>query len=129
MLKSDKLVAESCCKLQGPDFSPFHNLKESASSNHDADYAPREVLERRLDQENPSTQILMDSVDNISQGLSAARLNETSSSTTAKVGKAKQKRAKKARLAEEKIQLTECTICNASFSSRNKLFSHLKLHR
>ncbi|OJJ08731.1 hypothetical protein ASPVEDRAFT_144712 [Aspergillus versicolor CBS 583.65] len=98
-------------------------------SNHDADYAPREVLERRLDQENPSTQILMDNVDNISQGLSAARLNETSSSTTAKVGKAKQKRAKKARLAEEKIQLTECTICNASFSSRNKLFSHLKLHR
>lgn len=128
-LKSDKLVAESCCKLQGPDFSPFHNLKESASSNHDTDYAPREVLERRLDQENSSTQTLMDSVDNISQGLSAARLNEFSSSTTAKVGKAKQKRAKKTRLAEEKIQLTECTICNASFSSRNKLFSHLKLHR
>ncbi|OJJ54011.1 hypothetical protein ASPSYDRAFT_160878 [Aspergillus sydowii CBS 593.65] len=111
------------------DSTPGHNLKESSSRNYDTDYAPREVLEHRLDQENFPTQMLMDSVENLSHGLSAARLNETSSSTTVKVGKAKKKRAKKARLAEEKLQLTECTICNASFSSRNKLFSHLELHR
>lgn len=128
--KSDKLVAESCCKQQGSsDCSPNHNLQKSASHDYDADYAPREILERRLDQENSPTQMLMDSVDNLSQGLSAASLNETSSSATVKVGKAKQKRAKKAAIADEMLQLTECTVCNASFSSRNKLFSHLKLHR
>ncbi len=129
MFKSDKLGTETCCELQGSDSTPGHNLKESSSRNYDTDYAPREVLEHRLDQENFPTQMLMDSVENLSHGLSAARLNETSSSTTVKVGKAKKKRAKKARLAEEKLQLTECTICNASFSSRNKLFSHLELHR
>lgn len=128
--KSDKLVAESRCKQQGSsDCSPGHNLQKSASHDYDADYAPREILERRLDQENSPTQMLMDSVDSLSQGLSAASLNETSSSATVKVGKAKQKRAKKAAIADEGLQLTECTVCNASFSSRNKLFSHLKLHR
>ncbi|KAL2824724.1 hypothetical protein BDW59DRAFT_180153 [Aspergillus cavernicola] len=94
------------------------------------DYAPREVLENRLGQGDFSTQggENDDSVDGLSHGLSASRLNESRSSSPIKLGKAKLKRAKKAQLAAERSQSTECTVCNASFSSRNRLFSHIKLN-
>ncbi|KAL4778082.1 hypothetical protein BJX76DRAFT_352877 [Aspergillus varians] len=126
-LNPDISTAESVCNPR-VDSGPDHNPSHPGVGNDEADYAPREVLERRLDQRDSQTHFSMASLDDLSRDLSTSTLNETLSSTPIKIGKAKQKRAKKAQLAAEKSQLTECTICNASFPSRNKLFSHIKSH-
>ncbi|KAL2828121.1 hypothetical protein BJY01DRAFT_133625 [Aspergillus pseudoustus] len=121
---------------RGNDFRPDDTQasrleEESTGPEDDQDYAPREVLHQRLDRRNsPSSQgeEAADAiVDELSRGLSASKVTTESPSTAkVKVGKAKQKRAKKAQLAEMNSESTACSICNASFPSRNKLFSHIK---
>ncbi|KAL4911663.1 hypothetical protein BDW62DRAFT_215618 [Aspergillus aurantiobrunneus] len=126
-------VAGDNSHQDGPDdISPYLSKQISTRSNDQTkhrnskttDYGPREVLEHRLEQGAFPT-----SVDDLSRNLSASRLDETPSSIPIKTGKAKQRRAKKAQLAAEKAHSTECTVCKASFSSRNKLFSHIKWHQ
>jgi DnaJ family protein A protein 5 len=107
------------------------NVRGSASSiryEDESDYAPREFLENRLGRSDSLTEEAKaeDGLDELSHELSASGLTQSSSPIQMKIGKAKQKRAKKAQLAAEKSQSIECTICNASFSSRNRLFSHIK---
>ncbi|RDW61280.1 putative C2H2 finger domain protein [Aspergillus mulundensis] len=88
------------------------------SASDSADYVPRDVLKQRISSPTP------DSVDGLLQKLSASDLRDRV--TPKKIGKAKQKRAKKAQLLHESQM--ECSLCNASFASRNKLFSHIKSH-
>ncbi|KAL3494249.1 hypothetical protein BJX62DRAFT_234388 [Aspergillus germanicus] len=102
-------------------------VEESTESEDEQDYAPRDVLEERLDRRSSLGQQEQNiSLDGLSRDLSASKLIEAPSASKAKIGKAKQKRAKKAQLAETKSDSTACSICNASFPSRNKLFSHIK---
>lgn len=63
-----------------------------------------------------------DAIDTLSQQLSLSGMKEP----TGKMGKAKQKRARKA--AQELNQLPEltCTSCHSSFTSRSQLFSHIR---
>ncbi|KAL4814539.1 hypothetical protein BDW67DRAFT_84082 [Aspergillus spinulosporus] len=115
--------------------SPAASVPDQASQNSmdghqnmiyhedEADYVPSNVLEQRLGLEDLPAQI-----SELSEKLLATDLDKTNPSLK-KMGKAKQKRAKKAKLATQASQSHECTICNASFASRNKLFSHIKLHQ
>ncbi|KAL6230806.1 hypothetical protein BDW75DRAFT_57529 [Aspergillus navahoensis] len=102
----------------------MYGLQNMIIHEDGADYVPRDVLEHRIGQEGLPTQI-----SELFEKLSATDLNESKPSTPIKMGKAKQKRAKKAQLTAQKPQLHECTICNAFFASRNKLFSHIKSHQ
>ncbi|KAL4801879.1 hypothetical protein BDV18DRAFT_164395 [Aspergillus unguis] len=110
------------------DASPVHGSQNPDTIDNEADYAPRETLEDRLTGRNFPTPIPMN-IDGLSQELSASTINDTDPQTSTKIGKAKQKRAKKAQLAAEKSQTNRCSICGAFFASRNKLFSHIKLHQ
>ncbi|KAL2808538.1 hypothetical protein BJX63DRAFT_436055 [Aspergillus granulosus] len=109
------------------DGSQTNRPEESTGSEDGEDYAPRGILEERLDQRNsPGQQEEDTTLDDLSRDVSASKLTETPSAAKVKIGKAKQKRAKKAQLAETKSESTSCSICNTSFPSRNKLFSHIK---
>ncbi|KAL4934963.1 hypothetical protein BDV06DRAFT_141478 [Aspergillus oleicola] len=108
------------------DYGTERNTLDPIISEHEVDYAPREVLEQRLNHGDSPTQSPVDNVDDLSERLSASRLDQQG---PMKIGKAKQKRVKKAQLAAEKSQLPACTICKESFPSRNKLFSHIKSHQ
>ncbi|KAL4930580.1 putative C2H2 finger domain protein [Aspergillus undulatus] len=110
------------------DSSPDRGTQDSIVRDDETDYAPRQILEQRLGQGDPTTNCStdsLDSLDSLAHKLSTSRLDKP---VPIKIGKAKQKRAKKAQLAAERSQYPACTICNASFSSRNKLFSHIKSH-
>lgn len=111
--------------LQGDssDFKPNH----SRQSESNAEHASNELLEHRLVHDDSFTQSSVHQYDDLSHKLSASGLNDNVLPPSIKVGKAKQKHAKKAQLAAVESQ-TNCTICNASFASRNKLFSHIKTH-
>ncbi|EEH40072.2 hypothetical protein PAAG_08921 [Paracoccidioides lutzii Pb01] len=110
---------------------------EDDTSNTDEDYAPREVLEQRITTD--TTMAAMASVvDDLNENMSkASTLVETNddkngNSTAPKVGKAKQKRAKRAAQAATEEQKDgngktfTCATCQRSFPSNSKLFSHIK---
>lgn len=94
------------------------------NSSVEDDYAPRHAVEDRLlsNQESKSIEI-----ETLSEILQEAELDDHSKSGQQKVGKAKQKRAKKAatQKVNEQSRLT-CANCNASFGSRTQLFHHIK---
>ncbi|KAL4875531.1 hypothetical protein BJY04DRAFT_211279 [Aspergillus karnatakaensis] len=115
--------------LLGP-FSAGPNIPQT--NQDDADNAPREVLEHRPGPGGSSTsgEILSD-VDELSgkfstAGLEAASLAASHPAVAMKMGRAKQKRAKKAQLAAQESNSIKCNICNAPFATRNRLFSHIK---
>lgn len=60
-------------------------------------------------------------IDEVTQQLSNSELKEP----TKKMGKAKQKHAKKAAKKSESPELT-CAACHLSFNSKNQLFTHIK---
>ncbi|KAL2001258.1 hypothetical protein VTN02DRAFT_1989 [Thermoascus thermophilus] len=68
-----------------------------------------------------------DLLETFSQKLSVSTSSESPSTMHPKIGKAKQRRAKKAaqKATEEQSRLT-CVTCNASFPSRTQLFSHIR---
>ncbi|KAL4753353.1 hypothetical protein BDW72DRAFT_31381 [Aspergillus terricola var. indicus] len=101
----------------------MYGLQNMISHEDEADYVSSDVLEQRLGQEDLPTQM-----SELSEKLLATDLDKPKPSLK-KMGKAKQKRAKKTKLAAQNSQLHECTICNAPFASRNKLFSHIKSHQ
>ncbi|KAL3472402.1 hypothetical protein BJX99DRAFT_249657 [Aspergillus californicus] len=105
-----------------------HQVETPLNCRDEKDHIPREVLQNRVARGNslPQSDEAYDSVDGLSHDLSVSKLDDGHSSDPVKMGKAKQKRFKKAQLAAEKSQTSGCTICDASFSSRNKLFSHIK---
>lgn len=94
----------------------------------DSDYAPREAVEARLGLESPSDQNDNENpMHNSFRHLSISNTDEIPSSGGRKLGKAKQKRAKKAAHSgpDQSPELT-CSTCSQSFSSRTQLFGHIK---
>lgn len=90
----------------------------------DEDYASREAVETRLRSDfdpSPSN----DPITPLTEQLSSADLGDEPSGTP-QVGKAKQRRAKKAARNSEQSTGIACTNCQASFTSKTKLFAHLK---
>ncbi|CAL5866636.1 uncharacterized protein PFLUO_LOCUS845 [Penicillium psychrofluorescens] len=100
--------------------SPHSPLGQDSSSD-DADYASREAVERRLHSDASEVE---DSVTTLSRQLSSSGLGDQEPSV--KVGKAKQKRAKKAAQKATGSDGLVCTGCKEPFASKTKLFAHIK---
>jgi DnaJ family protein A protein 5 len=113
----------------------LHDLKETSTSNpktaedsppatDDDDYASRESIESRLQFGGSLPGEPQDSVTTLSDQLSSSDIPGLP--LAPKLGKAKQKRAKKA--AKETNQSTTfvCANCKDSFTSKSKLFDHIK---
>ncbi|KAL1958477.1 hypothetical protein VTO42DRAFT_4341 [Malbranchea cinnamomea] len=69
-------------------------------------------------------------IENLAQRFSGATVAESSPPPAQKIGKAKQKRmkkaAQKAAAAEDRSNNATCAVCHASFPSRTKLFNHIR---
>lgn len=102
--------------------------QESRSSTEDEDYAPRSAVEERLSK---------DEVEALPSRLKATVLKDTPTTSdtdgrsTPKMGKAAQKRAKKA--AQKSVGQDspanaefKCAMCQAGFPSKTRLFNHIK---
>jgi DnaJ family protein A protein 5 len=90
----------------------------------DEDYASRESVETRLRSDLDSS-LSNDPITPLTEQLSSADLGDESP-VPLQVGKAKQRRAKKAARNIEQSTSISCTNCQASFTSKTKLFAHLK---
>lgn len=94
-----------------------HHGENDASLLHD-DYTTRGAIESRLFAQHPPES--RDSEILIDQGS-----DDLSAPSEKKLGKAKQKRAKKAAKAAGQKETLACGTCGCEFTSRNKLFSHI----
>ncbi|OJJ34312.1 hypothetical protein ASPWEDRAFT_60727 [Aspergillus wentii DTO 134E9] len=94
----------------------------------DADYASREAVEDRLlSEEHAIREDNHDEIDTLSHNFCSSYINKPAPMALSKMGKAKQKRARKAaQKAAGELTGLNCTICNASFPSRTQLFSHIR---
>lgn len=104
-IENDKPAAQSASKST-----------DASDSGEDSDYASPDAVRKRLEE------ISLEA----SQTLSA---EEESQSTKPKMGKAAQKRAKKAAATAASAAQDEgpkCATCNETFPSRGKLFKHLE---
>ncbi|KAF3403762.1 DnaJ subfamily C member 21 [Penicillium rolfsii] len=90
----------------------------------DEDYASRESVETRLRSDLDSS-LGNDPIAALTDQFSSADLGDKPP-VPPQVGKAKQRRAKKAARGSEPSTGISCTNCQASFTSKTKLFAHLK---
>lgn len=109
--------------VAGGDFS---DTDYTGNADSDNDYASRESVECRLHRGIVSNRREMGSLaDTTREHGSSSPVG--GSCPAPKVGKAKQKRNKKAaKVAAQQPSDLSCTTCNASFSSRSQLFRHLR---
>ncbi|OJD13886.1 hypothetical protein AJ78_05707 [Emergomyces pasteurianus Ep9510] len=131
--KSNITEAQAETEILEPD-----EADDDYTSDINEDYAPREVLEKRFAAD--STSCTMDSsLQDLKEDMSKTSISVTTNDddevqpTGPKLGKAKQKRAKRAAAAAEeqkdstgKGKTFTCAACHSSFSSNSKLFSHIK---
>lgn len=98
-----------------------------ASGDNDSDYATMEYGEHQFHPGVSSHRCEMNTLADTSEHLSDSGSFELSSTAPYKLGKAKQKRNKKAAkvMAQQSMELV-CAICNASFPSRTQLFRHIR---
>ncbi|KAM7183227.1 hypothetical protein V8F33_013723 [Rhypophila sp. PSN 637] len=100
----------------------------SADSEEDDEYAPRSTVENRiLTDDNREASLDKEpaaSVSGIGTALDELLIDETTPGK--KVGKAKQKREKKAARQALDAEEHNCAVCRESFTSRTKLFAHIK---
>ncbi|KIV81876.1 hypothetical protein PV11_04026 [Exophiala sideris] len=94
------------------------------SDEADDDYAPRSDVEQRLAGGSP---------DHLSSKIEDINLEDTPVASESdgpaqpKMGKAKQKKAKKAaQKAGEQSSAFQCAVCKAEFPSKTRLFNHIK---
>ncbi|KAJ5306654.1 hypothetical protein PENANT_c003G03357 [Penicillium antarcticum] len=121
----DTGAQENLHGLQETATSDQNVVEDSSPATDDEDYASRESIETRLQSDmSPPSGEIQDSVTTLSDQLGSSELNGQPSAP--KLGKAKQKRAKKA--AKEANQFTAfiCTSCKESFASKSELFRHIK---
>ncbi|KAJ4308760.1 hypothetical protein N0V84_011909 [Fusarium piperis] len=98
---------------------------ESAEVSDDGDYAPRDVVEERL----TSSKATQETANNLDDELSSAArdLSVDEPPQGKKMGKAKAKRAKKAAAVQaQQDEGQKCGVCGETFSSRTKLFTHIR---
>lgn len=100
-----------------PDPGKFHLI-----SIEDDDYASRESIQVRLHSDIDSSQD--SSVTPLTEQLSSSGIDDRPGAAP-RMGKAKQKRAKKAAQSDEATGVL-CANCRAIFPSRTKLFTHIK---
>lgn len=135
------LIVENPDSSQGEpidgDKEPIPQSELSASSSDD-EYTTREKVEERilggqvgLDGTSSETKAVPTDVDHLSERLALESLHgESDSNARPKLGKAKEKRAKKA--AQKQTAATgsevefKCTTCQDSFPSKTRLFNHVK---
>ncbi|KAK5057772.1 hypothetical protein LTR84_011773 [Exophiala bonariae] len=119
-------TSESHRRTNGTSDSPAEDAEDSEPSKDD-DYASRSDIEQRLTAE--VTDQLPASLEDLSlEGTPVT--SDTEGSSHPKIGKAKQKRAKKA--AQQSVQQPttgpgefQCLACKAEFPSKSQLFKHL----
>ncbi|PGG97835.1 hypothetical protein AJ79_09071 [Helicocarpus griseus UAMH5409] len=120
----------SISSSKAPEVEPQGPVDTSDASDLDEDYAPREVLEKRIATETEDTtdSAIRDLPENMSKASISAETNiGDSNPPEPKIGKAKQKRAKRAAQAAAEDQNTfTCAACQSSFPSKSKLFNHIK---
>ncbi|KAJ5537919.1 hypothetical protein N7494_007398 [Penicillium frequentans] len=97
--------------------------KVSLNSIEDDDYASRESIQTRLHSDVDSLQD--SSMTPLTEQLSSSGIDDRPAAAP-QMGKAKQKRAKKAARNEEQGTGVLCANCSATFPSRTKLFTHIK---
>ncbi|RAL08437.1 putative C2H2 finger domain protein [Aspergillus homomorphus CBS 101889] len=122
-------TSTSDANSESPSISPNHNSSNrelDTISDYDTDYAPRDSVRSRLQPVNGGIREASDTVDNLAQYLSASQMNEPPLKIPKKLGKAKQKRLRKAQQAEGQPQGIICTTCGVAFASRSQMFSHIK---
>jgi len=136
----DEEVSPPCAK-QTSGTNGTNNKMEMSSDEHDDDdddddYASRSDVEQRLAAGGePATDAVSAKLEDISlDGTPApSDLEESGDARTLKLGKAKQKRAKKAAAAAQKkgdenalAPEFQCAVCKAGFPSKTRLFNHIK---
>ncbi|KAE8148831.1 hypothetical protein BDV25DRAFT_130907 [Aspergillus avenaceus] len=105
----------------GPDKSTPH-IRNSSSS--EAKYA---LADEWPGHDDHSTRVnWVQDIADMPQRFENIKLERPSDTTQTKLGKAKQKRARKAQRAIEQSQDTKCATCNSLFPSRSQLFTHLR---
>ncbi|OAX82631.1 hypothetical protein ACJ72_03011 [Emergomyces africanus] len=137
--KSMIIDVETETEIQEPD-----ETDDDDTSDTNEDYAPREVLAKRFTTDSTPTSDTMDnSLQDLKEDMSKTSISATTNDddekqpTGPKLGKAKQKRAKRvaaaqAAAAEEHKDSARtgktftCAACHSSFPSNSKLFSHIK---
>ena len=119
---------------------PYSSSSKSTSSapSSDDEYAPRDTVEERIlggggggvDNTRIRTSTPPSKLDDLSQKLATGSLDDNGfdAAPRPKPGKAKEKRAKKA--AQKNAGGTasdfRCAACNAGFTSKTRLFNHIK---
>ena len=147
--QSDIEVGAKSPPQDGPDRELGHEEmpirprdQENASSlidieTSDEDYAPRSEVEYRINRDDISdlTSALAESNMQSSATPLGSESESLSTNQQPKLGKAKQKRAKKAAAAAQKApdasqnatySDSRCMVCQSSFPSKTKLFDHIK---
>jgi DnaJ family protein A protein 5 len=109
---------EASAQKSSPPPASSSQDRPVASEDHDDDYASREYVETRLRNDMDSLSTAAD------DQLSSSGLAE--SLPTPKLGKAKQKRAKRAAKQADQPSGIVCANCDAQFASRSKLFDHIR---
>lgn len=119
----ESISKDSNVESRDQDFTD--DLTKSANNNSDYhnDYHPEG---KEAHPSTPEVSILQDSgdqnaIDEVTQQLSDSMLKEP----IKKIGKAKQKHARKAAKESQAPELT-CAACHLSFTSKNQLFTHIK---
>ncbi|EEQ35542.1 hypothetical protein McanMca71_003046 [Microsporum canis] len=96
---------------------------DAGTEDPDDEEVDEEEIRKHVLGDHPDT----DSVTEKLSSLSTAQPDEDDSAPVKKPGKAKQKRAKKAAAAAETAaEQFVCAVCRESFTSRSKLFTHLR---
>ena len=106
-----------------PETEPT-DTQPSSPSDVDEDYATRESIADRLTNITTNT-----AISELDASLAASSIGTDSDANAKKVGKAKQKRAKKAAQQAVESQSSsdfKCAACRAGFPSKTQLFNHIK---
>jgi len=98
-----------------------------SSDASDDDYAPRSKVEKRLGKQEGDDELNL--ADVALEGTPPSDTEDVGQQP--KIGKAKQRRAKKAAQkaateADQSARDFRCTVCQAEFASKTKLFNHIK---
>ncbi|KAJ5885327.1 hypothetical protein N7495_009837 [Penicillium taxi] len=112
-------------KMEDSDHGSYLDTEKQtpeSGSDENEDYASRESIEARLLSESDTAQ--GDLIAPLVEQLTTMGLSDQQ--PVPHVGKAKQKRAKKAARDAEQTDGIVCTNCKASFMSRTKLFAHIR---
>ncbi|KAG9247489.1 putative DnaJ like protein subfamily C member 21 [Calycina marina] len=108
-------------KLVPPSEKQNDSGASSDASDTDDEYAPREVVESRLD-ETVTSPIVTPPISELVEDENVPTIG----AGKLKIGKAKLKKAKRAARQNAECTAFKCVNCSDSFLSKSKLFDHLK---